>query len=354
MFRFLRQAGASAIFLFAAGKAVSSLAGESLVDWSNPPVASSQFEEVRLVNEEQFIGDEGAIQKRSGGCDIEMCECCPPIWYASVGAVILQRSRPAPGIVVATNPGGAEISNADDFDFAWSAGVDVTLARRLGNGDILEARFFQVDSNDTNTFVTPSGFIGAGFTGPGGTNFAGEYITRLYSTELNYRRAWSDQLTILGGFRMLEVNDDMIYRLNGNVATGQYEYNNYLYGAQIGADLALTDRANPFQLNVVGKAGYYGNFVAGGIFEFQANNFIGSFTGQETFSAFVGEVGISGAYQITSCLAVRAGYQLLWVNNVALGSDAAARSLLNPSLLNNVETGDLFYHGATIAVDVVW
>lgn len=366
MIGFLRKAGTAAFLLFGSG-ATSAWAAEILdqpvaeVD----PISVAADETIpresafRLVGDEQWIGEDSAIQKgvvpeECDGCDIDGCECCPPIWYASAGVVILKRNRPAPGVIVANNPGGAEYSNADDFEFQWDVGVDVTLARRIWNDDILEARYFGLDSQDNNSFVAPGSFIGTAFTGPGGTSFAGQYISRLDSIELNWRRAYTSQLTLLGGFRMLEVNDDMLYRLNGNVATGQYEYNNYLYGVQIGADLALTDRTNPFQLNLVGKAGYYGNFVAGGVFEFQGNNFIGSFVDQETLGSFVGEVGISGAYRITSCMAVRAGYQLLWIDNVALGSDAAARSLLNPALLRSLEGGDLFYHGATIALDVVW
>ena len=62
----------------------------------------------------------------------------------------------------------------------------------------------------------------------------------LDSTEINLRRPVNDRLSLLGGFRWVELKDEMFYKLNGNVATGDYEYNNRLYGGQLGASLTLT------------------------------------------------------------------------------------------------------------------
>jgi hypothetical protein len=155
--------------------------------------------------------------------------------------------------------------------------------------------------------------------------------------------------------RSSRINDDLAYRLNGNVATGRYEFDNRLYGGQIGADWALTDLSNPLQINFVGKTGLYGNVSDGGIFEFQGNNFIGSFAGSETGVAFAVDIGLSTAYMITDQIAIRGGYQLLWLGGMALAGDAASRSLLNPSLLRVVDDNDhLLFQGATVALDFVW
>jgi hypothetical protein len=160
----------------------------------------------------------------------------------------------------------------------------------------------------------------------------------------------------LGGFRWVELKDEMFYKLNGNVATGDYEYNNRMYGGQIGARLDLA----PAQMSrviftVEGKAGLYGNVVDGGIFEYQGNNFIGSFVGHETHAAGVFQIDIVSGYRLTNHMNAYAGYSLLWLDGVAIAGDAASRSLLNPSLLRTVNThGDLFYNGATTGVEFVW
>ena len=74
-----------------------------------------------------------------------------------------------------------------------------------------------------------------------------------------------------------------------------------------------------------------------------------------SLQAFVSELNFSAAYWLTSHMAIRGGYQLLWLDNLALAADAAARSITNPVLLNNVENdGHLFYNGATAGIDFVW
>jgi len=284
-----------------------------------------------------------------------MC-CCPPVWYVSLGTIVLHRNRPDPGTVVAANPAGTRFASPSDFKFGWDWGPDVTLARRLGNGDIIEGRFFDSDGSDARqSFRTPGGFIGAGFTGPANTLFDGIYFTKLFSTEINWRRQIADRWRIIAGFREIELRDQLQYKLNGNVATGQYNYNNHLWGGQLGANWSLTDWSSPVQINFYGKAGVYGNLADGGIYEFQGNNFIGSFVGTRTRPAFVGDIGLSAAYFLTQRIALRGGYQLLWLEHVARAGDAASRSLLNPALLRNVDNnGQLFYQGATASIDFVW
>jgi hypothetical protein len=363
MSRLRWKAGAAAMFLAAAGGAAGLLAQDPGSDSPKPTEVSSPAEYFadspvyHVVSDQQLIGGEAApaCAAVSDGCDIDMCDCCPPNWYVSAGVVVLNRSTPSAGTIVAANPAGTEFSGGDDFDFGWDVGVDFTVARRLRNGDILEVRYLGIDSDADLEFVTPGNFIGAGFTGPTGTSFVGDYMTQLDSTEINWRRPWSDRLTFLAGFRWIELKDELSYNLNSGVAVGQYEYNNHLYGGQVGADWAIIDQYDPLQVNLVGKAGYYGNFADGGIQEFAGGNPIGGFGSSDTFSAFVGELGISASYRLTDCMAVRAGYQLLWIENVALASNAASFSLLNPSLLNaNVETDGLFYHGATAGIELVW
>lgn len=336
--------------------------------WDEPTTVAT--DDVELVNPLSA----GTIQLASAaepcGCDAdascgdgvgcaESVDCgdlcgCGPKWYASAGAVFLKRDRPDPGAVVAANPAGTPFSSPSDFSFDWEGGVDVALARRFSGGTILEARYFGVDSTDYNSFVTPGPFIGAGFTGPAGTAFNGKYLTMLDSTEINLRHPVNNRLSLIGGFRWVELKDEMFYKLNGNVATGDYEYNNRLYGGQLGASLTLNRPTHRWIANVETKAGVYGNVADGGIFEFQANNPIGSFTDSDTTTAFVGEIDLTLGYRLTKHVVLRGGYQLFWLDNVALAGNAASRSLLNPSLLRDIDYNSLFYQGATTGIDFIW
>jgi hypothetical protein len=373
----LRSTGAFVLIAVMAGGALASPTMDAAVrdaDWdgSTSLAAVADAEEIGLRNPLQLVSSceatcgaccddaccDDACCDGCVGCG-DGCDCgdacgCGPKWYASAGVILLKRDRPVPGTVVAANPAGTAFSSASDFSFDWEIGPDVALARRFSGGTILEGRYFGVDSTDTNDFVTPGNFIGAGFTGPGGTTFTGKYLSMLDSTEINLRRAVSDRLTLLGGFRWIELKDEMFYKLNGNVATGDYEFNNRLYGGQLGLSFTPMRPAGRWIANIETKAGVYGNVADGGIFEYQGNNFIGSFVDSDTTTSFVGEIGFILGYRLTQNVVLRSGYQLLWLDNVALAGDAASRSLLNPSLLRDIDYNDLFYQGATTGIDVAW
>ncbi len=300
---------------------------------------------------------ESAVQNSCCGGDscCSCMNCCQPLWYASGGAVFLHRDRPTAGSIIGAFPTGTPaFSRGSDFDFGWNAGPDITIARRLDCNDLLAARFFSSDATADLRFVTPGNFIGAGFTGPGGTRITGRDETKLDSLELNWQHQKWDQLSLLAGFRALELADSAKYQI-GPTAAGDYTYVNHLYGGQLGADWALTDRCNPLQLNVVGKAGVYGNTDEGGITQLVGGTPVGRFAGQGTATSFVGELDFSASYALTNHIAIRGGYELLWLSDLALATNEASRTLTNPGLLRTVNSDShLFYQGANVALDFVW
>ncbi len=381
MSNILRSAGAfvlGSIFTSVALASPAMDAAFSLPAWSDTCAIPSATESSPVMHDSAFqlaSDDEPAAPEEKHesctGCNQGSCgtgcnecsqyNCCRmPKCYASAGVVILHRSRPDSGTVVGNNPfTGTTFSNASDFRFGWDAGPDVTIGYRYDCCDAIEGRFFEDDgASDDNSFRTPGGFIGAGFTGPANTLFDGRYTTQLYSSELNWRHSLNDQLDVLTGFRWIELKDDMNYRINTTVAEGDYRYRNHLYGAQMGLDWKLTDRCSPLQINAVGKAGLYGNQADGGSYPSAP---VGSpisgntFTGVDTTAAFVGELDFTATYRLSCHCAVHGGYELLWLNDVALAGDAASRSLQAPVLLRTVDNGqNLFYNGATTGIDFTW
>jgi hypothetical protein len=57
---------------------------------------------------------------------------------------------------------------------------------------------------------------------------------------------------------------------------------------------------------------------------------------------------------VTRHFAIRGGYQLLWISEVALASDQAQLALntLNVNTINS--SGDVFYHGALVGGEFTW
>jgi hypothetical protein len=276
-----------------------------------------------------------------------------PSGYVSVGVLTMWRDRPSTGATVAGNPGGTpSFRSGRDFDFNTTTGVDATIGLRFWRTEAIEVRFMNFDTTAHDAFTTPGAFIGAGFTGPAGTLFEGSARTKLQSWEVNWRHQVFDQLSVLAGVRSFSLFDMMFYRLNNNVATGRYTYNNKLLGGQIGAEWAILPISSPFMINVFGKIGYYNLQASGGIDEFQGNNFIGQFFGRGHDWVYASEAGVTVGYRISNNVLIRATYQGLWLNDIALAANAASVSLLNPSLLRSVHSSDLFLQGVTFGMTI--
>jgi len=301
-----------------------------------------------------YVAGSGAASSQALTDFNKMYQDTPSI-YASVGVLTMQRSRPSGGTTVAGNPGGTPaFRTARDFDFGWNTGIDATVGFRFWRTEALEVRFMNFETRTSDSFVTPGNFIGAGFTGPGGTSFRGDAETSMQSWEINWRHQMSDQFTVLAGVRHINLNDMMFYKLNGNVATGKYNYQNQLFGAQIGAEWAIMPVANPFQVNMYGKFGLYNVRTEGGIFEFQGNNPIGSFTASERDHVYGAEGGVTLGYRLSSTVMLRAGYQVMWLNDLGLAGNAASVSLLNPSLLRDVHRTDIVLQGFNFGMAIAY
>ena len=204
------------------------------------------------------------------------------------------------------------------------------------------------------SYIFTGGFIGAGFTGPANTLFEGQAQTKMESWEVNWRHQMFDQLSVLVGYREIHLGDSLHYAINSTVAFGEYDYANRLRGVQIGVEWALLPRANPLQVNLSGKIGRYDTGISGGISEFQGGNhtFIGSFLGSSSQYAWGSEAGVMVGYRLSDTVMVRAGYQALWLNDVGLASNAAARSLLNPSLLRTVGRDDIVFQSINVGLAI--
>jgi hypothetical protein len=100
------------------------------------------------------------------------------------------------------------------------------------------------------------------------------------------------------------------------------------------------------------KGGVYAN-VADNRF---TSTIVSGTSSADTAAAFVGEVGLTASYRLTRHIALRAGYEVLWLDNVALASEAAAATVQGGGgTRSTINTdGRLWYNGATTGVEFVW
>jgi hypothetical protein len=372
MSAFVRSTGAVGLmFAMACGSVAATNTLEAnyiSADWQEECSLPSVTAGSAVMHDEQVtpVSDDEAAEKSSScdscnsgdSCEPCMTSCCDPTCFAMVGAVILHRSRPD-SAVIATPPTGTPgtLINASDLDnFGWDNGVDATIGKRLSNGLIVEGRFFNDESAQADSdipAVTTFRIAGIGVTILGGGGLHETYNTDMDSSELNVGTALTPGCTFFTGFRWIELHDQLRVNLVGtglNIAS--WDENNHLYGGQMGTHIRFTNASSPFQFTGTLKAGAYGD-VADNSFTSQI---VSRASDSDTSLAFVGEVQFMANYRLTQHVGLYGGYQVMWIDDVAIAGDQAATTVQavggTRSPINT--DGRVVYDGVLTGVSYVW
>jgi hypothetical protein len=312
--------------------------------------------------------------------------CCHSRWTASAEAIVLDRIGSVPCKLVETVPHsvhykdlphtfGPEVLNAKDLDPSFALGPRVGLTRHGDDGCDLELSYFQIDGWNAYRSIgpTPDDWL----IMRASSNFlqtqdhkhtqmmAWDYASRLYNAELNVRWNPCARLTLLAGFRWANLSEELLGTLPELSGTWPQRRNpfwntdvaNNLYGFQIGADGTLFERGR-FSINGQGKAGIFLNNAAEttGVSIARTVYWESDSTNQ---IAFLGETGLQCKYQVTHRLALKMGYEAMWLQGVALAPgqisetycfSAGPHQTYVDALGVNSRSG-VFYHGATAGLD---
>ncbi len=257
------------------------------------------------------------------GC-CKPCCCCPPLWTARFGAIFLQREHGQDGLSMGTG-----------------SGYEIDVIRNLGcSCTAVEARYFGLYGWHARTNIGggPDGTVPLPLT----------MESQLQSAELNVRRRTASWLQLLAGFRWIELDDTLSLVVPPAVGIGglnAFTFNR-LFGGQIGADAAIFQRGR-LGVDAIGKAGIYGNAADGRL----TSVLIAPLTGTRAQTAFVGEIGLTTRYALSNCLALRATYELLWLDGVAAVNELGFNgTVANPTSLF-VTTNTIFYQGAFVGFE---
>ena len=225
--------------------------------------ASAFGDELRFAEPTLLYPDVSCAADEAPGCDAGCCEpvmcCCDchcPFWSVEAGAVFLRRDNQSD--LLLTN-GATPISVGDLAFNEYQGGPAVTLIRHnlLGSRTSLEVTYFGVRDSNSATTAGATTFFSTPAINFGARNVSVDYRSSLDSTEINFRDTFGDWFTLLGGFRWVELSDELSTDLGGG-STHRINVNNHLYGAQIGADVLILN-GDRFSIEWIGKAGVYGN-----------------------------------------------------------------------------------------------
>lgn len=289
-----------------------------------------------------------------------------PQWVVRGGAVLLQRSTPRAGALITDqpSPGGTVLLDAADFRFSVEGGPDFRLIR-FGPSLDWEVRYFGVNhwSRSLGPILSPQGAV-ARFASPvGNTAFPVEVSaaceSELQNFEVNLGRAHGHAFRWLAGFRYVELDERGLALLMDvgpglNQAVIQADTVSRLYGFQLGAEGVLWGGGRRLRLEGAVKAGVYFNSIhtAASLQQEIGPNLAVAAT--QEHPAFVGEVGLLAVYQLSPRLGFSAGYQLLWLEGVAEVTQQVPLMDLIGGQAGVDTTGSPFYHGATVAIQLVW
>lgn len=138
--------------------------------------------------------------------------------------------------------------------------------------------------------------------------------------------------------------------------------NNILNGVQANGSFQIASESD-LSLEVFGRAGIYHNYAQGNVGEYLIGSVNDDSVYQRTYSgsrngvAFGSSLGFKAAVPVTDYISFTAGYEALYLANVALAPNQLG-GLSNSPLGDreyHVHTGDrLIMHGATLGMVVIW
>lgn len=313
-----------------------------------------------------YVEEPSAAPAASEAACPELCDDCDgPRWTVYSDAIFLHRSGPDHAALVTDSffPGGTVLLSGADLGFDTEAGFRLGLIRHnvLGTAWDLEALYFGIDGWAAATAPVYSATGAATqFVSPLGNtvtpaNVWASYGSELHNVEVNGRRPIRDWLSLVAGFRYLELNEGLtIFQDIGpgtNLARAAVDATNHLAGFQLGLDGRVWSRGR-LELDCVLKAGIYANDAENGVRITQTASLPPmASAASANHTAFVGEIDLTGLYRLNRNWAIRGGYQLLWIEGVALASDQVAVSDPDNGAATLDASGSPFYHGAFVGLE---
>jgi hypothetical protein len=212
-----------------------------------------------------------------------------------------------------------------------------------------------------------------------------DYSTYLYNAELNVQHKLSNWITMLVGFRWLQLHENLqgtippadsfqptwkstnpfdtlfdVAQIAGGDPAPEYppfwntSSTNNLYGFQIGVDGKILEYRH-FSINGMIKAGPYLNHaseltgvsVAKTVYESGAS---------ANHAAFVGEGGLQCKYQVTRAITLKLGYEVLWLAGVATAPGQIRETYIFSSPTSVYTHGvssnsNVLFHGVTAGLE---
>ncbi|HEY5312467.1 MAG TPA: BBP7 family outer membrane beta-barrel protein [Pirellulales bacterium] len=349
--------------------------GRPAFTWNPPPTGSRVIE---------AIGAPYAALQDADGCNQGLFGDWAQIVRSRIGqvyvraeAMMMRRGNPGGNqTLFVTNlqlPTQATAMTTHDLAFPNEVGQRMTVGLAFSERSAFEVTYLGLQNNVASSTVTGTAadlFL-AGDLASTATAFSNANTvsavdaTMLQSLEFNYvATTIFERVSLIGGFRYFDVKDSLA--LDSNSATinggpgngsGSLTMNtlNQLYGGQGG--FLVRQNLDLFTIELSSKAGVYENYATQAQFLDNNGTVLRNGFGSRHTSAFVGDIGLSGVYHFSNFVALRAGYNVIFIDNLALSPDQINLSGSSPngaitSAGNGINhDGNLFLYGVNLGLD---
>jgi hypothetical protein len=293
----------------------------------------------------------------------------PTRLYFLAEALILHRdNRSYDQPVVVNGTTGDTVMTTRDLGFTnWAAGARLAAGYRLLSGAAIEVNYFgfqdfSATASASSPFMlsAPAGLGAYTFDYHDANSVNVNYSSQLQNVELNYWLPSSGPISFLGGFRYLSWNESFGIQSNSSYYTTP-EYSNYtaqtsnnLLGGQVGVRSQFEWRR--LRLDIAKKIGLFGNaFWQRSLVQDYGNSYVLEDNWiAHSGVAVVGDLGINLGYRVTDFMTLRAGYNLIWIDGLALAPNELDFHLGQNSATGHNHNGSVFLQGVNVGFDIRW
>ena len=350
-----------------------------------------------------LIGAQQQVNQQGNDTDLSQ-PSQPPRWTVSAEAIVFDRVGTAKQTLVERVPGdvqfysipttpGTPALNSTDLNQGFAPGFRLGAAYHVDSNLDLSVSFFHIGDWDSTQSIGPDPLNWLVMRAPGGffqtqdyayQSMTWNYSTELYSAEINAQKKVSNRITVLVGFRWLQLHENLqgtipppdIYAptwkygnptLSGAVPLSPFPLapsyppfwntstTNNLYGLQIGADGKLFERGR-FSIDGLIKVGGYWNHVTDST-GVSIEKVVYNANASTDHPAFVSEAGLQCKYQITSRITLKIGYEVLWLEGVALAPGQiqdthTTYAPIGATALGVNSNSHVLFHGGTAGLEI--
>ena len=298
-------------------------------------------------------------------CDA-ICTCdsdsqCGFMGTVFVDALFFDRDSPdnLGGTGLASTSDGSRVLDTGQLDPSANVGYRIGAFLRPSNLGIFELAYLHNEWDVGRGVSSPNNLNAI----PGTVDFTladhihADYDSEIDSFEVNRWGQLGNRFFWMFGARHLSLDERFIlsgfdsgFRSDASITT-----DNSLYGLQIGGRHQSCTAGERMIFNLSGKFGLYENRTKQRTRLNDVDNTIRLFdiANEDSATSFVGDIEASLSLRLSQNLYGRLGYQVLWINDVALAPEQfqPSASLTSVSVDND---GDVVMHGAYAGMEFHW